>query len=161
MRAMVSQPQARPKLLGRPRGSKPDQRVRDNDIERCILLLNHLCDHGDTHHLNQGLFHSCLLPEVTGAVAALQGLFAGRPLQLIGFSLGGNFMLRVAAQARSAALNLGQVIAVSPVLDPPATLAALQRGMPGYELYFVRKWLRTSSAVMVLRSRWRASAAKS
>jgi predicted alpha/beta-fold hydrolase len=107
-----------------------------------VVRLN-LRDHGDTHHLNQGLFHSCLLPEVTGAVVALQEMFAGRPLHLIGFSLGGNFMLRVAAQARSAALNLGQVIAVSPVLDPPATLAALQRGMPGYELYFVRKWLRS------------------
>lgn len=107
-----------------------------------VVRLN-LRDHGDTHHLNRGLFHSCLLPEVTGAVAALQEVFAGRALQLIGFSLGGNFMLRVAAQARSAALNLRQVIAVSPVLDPPATLAALQRGMPGYELYFVRKWLRS------------------
>ena len=52
-------------------------------------------------------------------------------------------MLRVAAQARSAGLELAQVIAVSPVLDPAETLAALQRGMPGYELYFVRKWLRS------------------
>ena len=107
-----------------------------------VVRLN-LRDHGDTHHLNRGLFHSCLLAEVTGAVAGLQEVFAGRPLQLIGFSLGGNFMLRVAAQARAAALNLERVIAVSPVLDPPATLAALQRGMPGYELYFVRKWLRS------------------
>jgi predicted alpha/beta-fold hydrolase len=107
-----------------------------------VVRLN-LRDHGDTHHLNRGLFHSCLLPEVTGAVAALQRVFPGRPLQLVGFSLGGNFMLRVAAQAQAAALNLARVIAVSPVLDPPATLAALQRGMPGYELYFVRKWLRS------------------
>jgi predicted alpha/beta-fold hydrolase len=107
-----------------------------------VVRLN-LRDHGDTHHLNRGLFHSCLLPEVTGAVAALQEVFPGRPLQLVGFSLGGNFMLRVAAQARAAALNLERVIAVSPVLDPPATLAALQRGMPGYERYFVLKWLRS------------------
>ena len=35
------------------------------------------------------------------------------------------------------------MIAVSPVLDPVETLAALQRGFPGYELYFVRKWLRS------------------
>ena len=107
-----------------------------------VVRLN-LRDHGDTHHLNHGLFHSCLLAEVTGAVGALQDLFAGRALQLVGFSLGGNFMLRVAAQARAAALNLARVIAVSPVLDPPATLAALQGGMPGYEMYFVRKWLRS------------------
>lgn len=108
-----------------------------------VVRLN-LRDHGDTHHLNRELFHSCRLPEVIGAVRALQsGQFPGRALQLAGFSLGGNFMLRVAAQARTAGLELAQVIAVSPVLEPAETLAALQRGFPGYELYFVRKWLRS------------------
>ena len=107
-----------------------------------VVRLN-LRDHGETHHLNRELFHSCRLPEVVGAMAALQRLFAGAPLQLVGFSLGGNFMLRVAAQASAAGLGLRSVIAVSPVLEPVATLAALQRGMPGYEAYFVRKWLRS------------------
>jgi uncharacterized protein len=107
-----------------------------------VLRLN-LRDHGETHHLNRDLFHSCRLPEVVGAVSALQQQFAGRPLQLVGFSLGGNFMLRVAAQARTAALNLARVIAVSPVLDPTATLAALQSRTRIYEQYFVRKWLRS------------------
>ncbi|HEY0768169.1 MAG TPA: alpha/beta fold hydrolase, partial [Steroidobacteraceae bacterium] len=107
-----------------------------------VARLN-LRDHGDTHHLNRELFHSCRLPEVIGAVRALQQHFAGRPLQLVGFSLGGNFMLRVAAQAREAGLDLARVIAVSPVLDPGGTLTALQRGLPGYQRYFVRKWLRS------------------
>jgi uncharacterized protein len=107
-----------------------------------VVRLN-LRDHGETHHLNRGLFHSCRLPEVVGAVRALQGVFPGHALQLVGFSLGGNFMLRVAAQARAAGLNLARVIAVSPVIDPHVTMAALQRGMPGYEMYFVRKWLRS------------------
>jgi len=107
-----------------------------------VVRLN-LRDHGETHHLNRGLFHSCLLPEVVGAVHALQGIFPGHALQLVGFSLGGNFMLRVAAQARAADLNLARVVAVSPVIDPHVTMAALQRGMPGYEMYFVRKWLRS------------------
>ena len=107
-----------------------------------VVRLN-LRDHGETHQLNRELFHSCRLPEVVGAVQALQRHFAGRPLQLVGFSLGGNFMLRVAAQARAAGLDLARVIAVSPVLEPAETLAALQRGFPGYELYFVRKWLRS------------------
>src|SRR5256884_7838254 len=107
-----------------------------------VVRLN-LRDHGDTHHLNRELFHSCRLPEVVGAVRALQQRFAGRPLQLVGFSLGGNFMLRVAAQARETALDLERVIAVSPVLDPGQTLTALERGLPLYELYFVRKWRRS------------------
>lgn len=107
-----------------------------------VVRLN-LRDHGETHHLNRGLFHSCLLPEVVAAVRALQGFFPDHALQLVGFSLGGNFVLRVAAQAREAGLNLARVIAVSPVLDPHVTMAMLQRGMPGYERYFVRKWLRS------------------
>jgi len=107
-----------------------------------VVRLN-LRDHGDTHHLNRELFHSCRLPEVIGAVRALQQHFAGTALRLVGFSLGGNFMLRVAAQAREAGLDLAHVIAVSPVLDPAQTLTALERGLPGYERYFVRKWLRS------------------
>ena len=116
------------------------QRLFERRVE--VVRLN-LRDHGETHHLNRELFHSCRLPEVVGAVATLQRVLGGRPLQLVGFSLGGNFMLRVAAQARAAGLELTRVIAVSPVLEPVATLAALQRGMPGYEAYFVRKWLRS------------------
>lgn len=106
-----------------------------------VARLN-LRDHGTTHHLNRELFHSGRLAEVVGAVAALQRTLA-QPLSLVGFSLGGNFMLRVAAEARAAPLDLTQVIAVSPVLDPTETLAALQGGLPGYEYYFVRKWLRS------------------
>src|SRR6185312_14747244 len=68
-----------------------------------VLRLN-LRDHGDTHHLNRELFHSCLLPEVVGAMQALQVALGGQPLRLVGFSLGGNFMLRVGAQAREADL---------------------------------------------------------
>jgi uncharacterized protein len=107
-----------------------------------VVRLN-LRDHGETHHLNRELFHSCRLEEVIGAVRALQQRFPGRPLQLVGFSLGGNFMLRVAARSREAGLDLARVIAISPVLEPAETLAALQGGMPGYERYFVRKWLRS------------------
>jgi uncharacterized protein len=117
------------------------QRLYAQGIE--VVRLN-LRDHGETHELNRDLFHSCRLPEVVGAIGALQRLHLGaRALQLAGFSLGGNFMLRVAAEARAADLNLAQAIAVSPVLDPAETLLALQRGFPGYELYFVRKWLRS------------------
>lgn len=107
-----------------------------------VVRLN-LRDHGDTHHLNRELFHSCRLPEVIGAVRALQQLFPDLPMHLVGFSLGGNFMLRVAAEAGDASLRIAKVVAVSPVLDPGATLIALEHGMPGYQLYFVRKWMRS------------------
>ena len=106
-----------------------------------VLRLN-LRDHGDTHHLNRDLFHSCLLPEVIGAMRVLQSGLA-KPLRLVGFSLGGNFMLRVGAEAAAAGLDLARIIAVSPVLDPGDTLRALESGFIGYPLYFVRKWWRS------------------
>ena len=107
-----------------------------------VLRLN-LRDHGDTHHLNRGLFHSCLLPEVVGAARALQSAVGGGPLRLVGYSLGGNFMLRVGAEARAADLDIAKIVAVSPVLDPGDTLRALESGFFGYPSYFVRKWWRS------------------
>ena len=108
-----------------------------------VFRLN-LRDHGETHHLNAGLFHSCRLAEVCGALRAVQRL-TGQPLRLVGFSLGGNFVLRAAAQARSARLDLQSVVAVSPVLDPHETLRALEEGFTGYARYFARKWWRSLS----------------
>ncbi len=106
-----------------------------------VLRLN-LRDHGETHRLNRGLFHSCRLPEVVGALRELQRL-TGRPLRLVGFSLGGNFLLRAGAEARAAGLDLVRIVAVSPVLDPHQTLVALESGFRGYSLYFARKWWRS------------------
>ncbi len=105
-----------------------------------VVRLN-LRDHGDTHHLNRDLFHSCRLSDLVGALCALQTEFAGQALHLAGFSLGGNFLLRAAAA--QAGLDIARVVAVSPVLDPGETLLALERSFPGYQLYFARKWMRS------------------
>lgn len=107
-----------------------------------VVRLN-LRDHGGTQHLNRELFHSCRLAEVVGAVRSVQALFPGAALALAGFSLGGNFMLRVAAQADAARLAIRKVVAISPVLDPTGTLEALERGWRAYHAYFMRKWTRS------------------
>jgi uncharacterized protein len=102
-----------------------------------------LRDHGVTHHLNKELFHSCRLPEVVGAVKALATKFAGVPMVLAGFSLGGNFMLRVAADRAARDLPIERVFAISPVLDPAVTMETLENGFPVYHSYFVKKWSRS------------------
>ena len=107
-----------------------------------VVRLN-LRDHGDTHHLNPDLFHSCRLPEVVGAVRRLQWLFPNHRRVLAGFSLGGNFMLRVAAEAPRAGLEINRAIGVSPVLDPATCLDALEKGWWLYHDYFVHKWTRS------------------
>lgn len=112
------------------------------DMGREVVRLN-LRDHGDTHHMNRELFHSCRLPEVLGALRAIQRAGAQRPLDLIGFSLGGNFLLRAAAAAHDAGLAVAHAIAISPVLDPKRTLEALERGAALYSRYFEIKWGRS------------------
>jgi len=104
-----------------------------------VFRLN-LRDHGDSHHLNAELFHSCRLDEVIGAVRWVQNRFPTELLMLGGFSLGGNFSLRVAADASARGLHVGGVAAVCPVLDPVETMYALDDGWLAYRLYFIRKW---------------------
>ena len=107
-----------------------------------VVRLN-LRDHGDTHHLNKGIFHSCRLDEVCGAVAAIGAQHPGQAPWLVGFSLGGNFMLRVAASQDPRLGPLSGVIAVSPVLHPDSAMLAMEHGWQVYQRYFVHKWNRS------------------
>jgi predicted alpha/beta-fold hydrolase len=107
-----------------------------------VVRLN-LRDHGDSHDLNPEIFHSCRIAEVVGAVKCIQALNPQRGINLAGFSLGGNFFLRVAARARDAGIELEQVVAVCPVLDPAHTLVRLEGGWALYRKYFVWKWQRS------------------
>ena len=107
-----------------------------------VVRLN-LRDHGDSHHLNPGIFHSCRIAEVVGAVQRLGALYPEQSLNLVGFSLGGNFSLRVAARADAAGIELARVVAVCPVLDPAHTMARLEAGWVLYRRYFLWKWRRS------------------
>jgi predicted alpha/beta-fold hydrolase len=107
-----------------------------------VARLN-LRDHGDSHHLNRALFHSCRLDEVVGAVKWVQQEFPDSPLYLGGYSLGGNFALRVAARADAADLDIRRVVAICPVLNPEQTMEALDSGWAGYRMYFIHKWRRS------------------
>jgi len=107
-----------------------------------VVRLN-LRDHGETHHLNRELFHSCRLPEVVGAIKQLNWLFRDHALVLAGFSLGGNFMLRAGLEAPAASLPVARVIGISPLLDPAHTLDRLEEGPALYRRYFLHKWTRS------------------
>ncbi|QOC21783.1 alpha/beta fold hydrolase [Wenzhouxiangella sp. AB-CW3] len=100
-------------------------------------------DHGDSHHLNVDLFHSCRLDEVLDAVAQVQAGYQAGPVFLAGFSLGGNFALRIARHAPARGVELHRVMAVCPVIRPRHVLDSLESGMPLYQGYFVRKWRRS------------------
>lgn len=97
-------------------------------------------DHGATHHLNPALFHSNRIDEVVHAALAIAARFPQWPMAAAGYSLGGNFALRLALRAPQAGLRLTRVAAVCPVIDPARTMDAMERAMPLYLRYFERKW---------------------
>ena len=104
-----------------------------------IFRLN-FRDHGDTHHLNQGLFHSCRINEAVEAVGLIQKLHRAQQTFLVGYSLGGNFALRIGVRAEVAGLDLAKVVAICPVLHPHSTMEAFESGFWFYHHYFLKKW---------------------
>jgi len=110
-----------------------------------VFRLN-LRDHGGTHALNEELFHSARLREVLGAVKAVEQLDPTRPLFVVGFSLGGNFSLRVGLRGAELGVHPDLTVGVSPAINPGATLKALDEGPRMFHKYFIEKWRRTLRA---------------
>ena len=108
--------------------------------EGCDVFRLNFRDHGQTHHLNRELFHSCRIDEVVGAMKQIAERFGQRPLLVGGYSLGGNFALRVALRAPAAGIPLAWAFAGGPVISPHAGLKSIEDAPWFYETYFMRKW---------------------
>jgi len=108
-----------------------------------VFRLN-LRDHGDSHRLNKGMFNSTLVEEVMNAIVDIQTQLEYSQFHLIGFSLGGNFCLRIAAMAQNKEISLSRVIVFCPVIHADRSNTALnQTSNFIYGQYFVRKWKRS------------------
>lgn len=107
-----------------------------------IFRLN-FRDHGDTHHLNHEIFHSCRLDEVVCALRDLQVRLDASKWFLAGYSLGGNFAMRVALRAKDEGVDIRHIVAVCPVINPANAMLAMEQGIRFYERYFERKWSRS------------------
>lgn len=107
-----------------------------------IFRLN-FRDHGSSHHLNSGIFYAVLLEEVFQAVEQISRIMEEKPVFLVGFSLGGNFALRIARQMNHAPIkNLRHIVAISPVLDPEKATVTIDR-QTMIRKYFLKKWLQS------------------
>lgn len=105
-----------------------------------VVRMN-MRDHGPTHHLNRGIFFATLIEEFHAATQQVGHLAAGRPFFIIGASLGGNFVVRMALRhAHSPIPNLCRAIAVNPVLNPRLTCILLDNHRL-LRRYFRRRWL--------------------
>ncbi|RUL75308.1 YheT family hydrolase [Dyella choica] len=104
-------------------------------------------DHGESHGLNEALFHSCRLDEVVHALGDIARRWPARVMALAGFSLGGNFALRVGMQAPAQGIPLHYALAVCPIIDPSEGLFSLEESAPWfYRAYFMNKWRRSLRA---------------
>lgn len=117
------------------------QTMLSNGVD--VFRLN-LRDHGATHHLNRGLFYSTLLEEVLTAIELLQHKLEYKEYHLAGYSLGGNFAMRVATSAQARAIRLNKAIAFCPAIHAGDSNIALHEGRNWlYHYYFVRRWKRS------------------
>jgi len=105
-----------------------------------VVRMN-MRDHGPTHHLNKGIFFATLIEEFHAATQQVGLLAAGRSFFIIGASLGGNFVVRMALRhAHSPIPNLRRAVAVNPVLNPRLTCILLDNHRL-LRRYFRRRWL--------------------
>lgn len=107
-----------------------------------VFRLN-LRDHGKSHHLNRELFNSTRLDEVVNGVGEVFRLFPHEKQHLVGFSLGGNFALRIGLQAPTKEIRLDKIVAISPLISPGNTSMNLEQNLFIYHAYFVKKWRRS------------------
>lgn len=110
-----------------------------------VFRLN-LRDHGGSHHLNREPFHSARMDEVLHAVGAAQALDGSPRLFVVGFSLGGNFALRVGLQGPAKGLQPRLSIGISPAIHPESTVHAIDQGPALIRRYFLDKWQKTLKA---------------
>lgn len=107
-----------------------------------IFRLN-MRDHGETHHLNPEPFNGSLIDETYEAVRQAAKMFGGKlPVYLGGFSLGGNFTLRIArefSRKKKPIPNLKHCIAVSPALHPKSATEMMDSKLI-IGKYFLDKW---------------------
>jgi predicted alpha/beta-fold hydrolase len=103
-----------------------------------VLLNQRNC--GGTEQYGPGLYHSGLTADARIVLAELEGTYGVNRAVVAGYSLGGNLALKLAGEfGRTPPAQLRAVMAVSPVMDLAACVAALERrGNIVYHLNFVR-----------------------
>lgn len=112
-----------------------------------VLRLN-LRDHGPDLHvhrlaLNRGIFLGTLIEETAAATRSAALLARGKPVHVVGGSMGGSFALRLAlAHAEQPIPNLQGVVAICPAVHPARAMRAIDRLQP-YRAFFRRRWLRS------------------
>lgn len=115
-----------------------------------VFRLN-IRDHGprlhlNPHRLNRGVFLGTLLGEVHRTVCQIAEWAGDKPVFLTGPSLGGNFVLRMAARhAEEPIHNLRLTVAISPAINPARATDRIDM-QPHFRHYFRSRWAASLAA---------------
>ncbi len=104
-----------------------------------VVRIN-MRDHGDSHGLNREIFNSSRTEEMVGATAWIMENYDYPKYFVAGFSLGGNFALRIGLNNPKLPKTLSGVTAVCPVINPSNSMQAIEDTISVYDRYFTRKW---------------------
>jgi predicted alpha/beta-fold hydrolase len=107
-----------------------------------VFRLN-MRDHGETHHLNRGVFYGTLIEEAFEADTQIAASAGDLPVFIAGFSMGGNFSIRIARLHRENPVNnMRHVVCINPALDPMLATQKIDE-MDRIRNYFLKKWKRS------------------
>jgi hypothetical protein len=106
-----------------------------------IFRLN-FRDHGNTYHLNEGLFFVTLFDEIFQAIQLISEM-VNTPIYLTGYSLGANFALRIARKhSKTPIKGLKKILAIAPPIYPEISTDRIDQ-ISLFRYYFLKKWLRS------------------
>jgi predicted alpha/beta-fold hydrolase len=98
---------------------------------------------GGTESLSPTLYHSGLSGDVAAVMRSVAGRFGLERVALVGYSMGGNLMLKLAGELGTSSPLLRAVATVSPALDLGASADALHEPLNRvYERHFLRALIR-------------------
>jgi predicted alpha/beta-fold hydrolase len=105
---------------------------------------------GGTEHLTPTLYNSGLSQDYRAIVHELARVDGLDRIWLVGYSMGGNLVLKAAGEAASSETAMAGVIAVCPNIDPPQCVEALEQP---------RNWIYHRHFLVSLKARLRRKAA--
>ncbi len=113
-----------------------------------IRLNQRTC--GGTEHLTPTLYNSGLSQDYRAVVHELASVDSLDRIWLVGYSMGGNLVLKAAGEAGASEASLAGTIAVCPNIDPPKCVEALEQP---------RNWVYHRHFLVSLKARLRRKAA--
>lgn len=110
----------------------------------CNVVRMNMRNCGGTESLSPTLYHSGMSGDVAAVMTSLTARYRLRAVALVGYSMGGNLVLKLAGELGSTApAMLRAVVGVSPALDLGASADALHEPLNRvYERHFLRALIR-------------------